>query len=30
MANRVIHMRNGSVASIDINPSPVSVEELEW
>lgn len=30
MANRVIHMRNGSVNSIDINPSPVSVEELEW
>ncbi len=30
MANRVIRMRNGSVASIDINPSPVSVEELEW
>lgn len=30
MANRVIHMRNGSVASVDINPSPVPVEELEW
>ena len=30
MANRVIRMRNGSVASIDINPSPVCVEELEW
>jgi len=30
MADRVIRMRNGSVASIDINPSPVSVEELEW
>jgi putative ABC transport system ATP-binding protein len=30
MANRVIRMRNGSVASIDINPFPVSVEELEW
>ncbi|MEL7609313.1 MAG: ABC transporter ATP-binding protein [Bacillota bacterium] len=30
MANRVIHMRNGSVASVDINPSPVSVEALEW
>jgi putative ABC transport system ATP-binding protein len=30
MANRVIRMRNGSVESVDINPSPVSVEELEW
>lgn len=30
MANRVIRMRNGSVASIDINPAPVGVEELEW
>jgi putative ABC transport system ATP-binding protein len=30
MADRVIHMRNGSVASIDVNPSPVSAEALEW
>ncbi len=30
MADRVIHMRNGSVASIDVNPSPASVEDLEW
>ncbi|HOP10915.1 MAG TPA: ABC transporter ATP-binding protein [Oscillospiraceae bacterium] len=30
MADRVIRMRSGSVASIDLNPSPVSVEELEW
>lgn len=30
MANRVIRMRNGSVASIEINPAPVGVEELEW
>lgn len=30
MANRVIQMRNGSVSSVDVNPSPVSVEALEW
>jgi putative ABC transport system ATP-binding protein len=30
MANRVIRMRNGSVVSADINPSPVSAERLEW
>ncbi len=30
MANRVIHMRNGSVSSVDINPSPACVEALEW
>ena len=25
-----IRMRNGSVVSADINPSPVSAERLEW
>jgi putative ABC transport system ATP-binding protein len=30
MANRVIRMRNGSVVSMDVNPAPVSVEQLEW
>ena len=30
MADRVIHLKNSRVSSIDINPSPTPVEEIEW
>ena len=30
MANRVIRIKNGRVVSCDINPDPVSIEDLEW
>jgi putative ABC transport system ATP-binding protein len=30
IANRVIHLKNGAVEHIEINPSPVPVENLEW
>lgn len=30
MADRVIRIRNGKVSSMEINPSPVSVETIEW
>lgn len=30
MANRVIHIRSGSVSSMEENPSPAPVEEIEW
>ena len=30
MANRVIHVRNGSVVSCKINPSPTPIEQIEW
>ena len=30
MANRVIRIKNGRVGSWDINPDPVSIEDLEW
>lgn len=30
IADRVIRIRNGKVSSMEINPSPVSVETIEW
>lgn len=30
IANRVIRVREGAVASMDVNPSPLSAEVLEW
>ena len=30
MADRVVRVRNGAVASVEVNPSPVPVEEIEW
>lgn len=30
MADRVIHLRNGKVNEIEINDSPMAVEDIEW
>lgn len=30
MADRVIHVKNGTVSSMEINDTPVSVEQIEW
>ncbi|MEG2138944.1 MAG: ABC transporter ATP-binding protein, partial [Oscillospiraceae bacterium] len=30
MADQVIHIRNGSVASTEFNKSPTPVEQIEW
>ena len=30
IANRVIHVREGSVASVELNEAPLSAEVLEW
>ena len=30
MADRVIRIKNGKAASVRTNPSPVSVEDIEW
>ena len=30
MADKVIHIRSGKIESIEINPNPVPVEEIEW
>ena len=30
MADRVIHMKNGNVSSIEVNDSPTPVEKIEW
>ena len=30
MADRVIHIKNGTVASIETNNNPVPIEEIEW
>ena len=30
MANRVIRIKNGRVLSCEVNPEPVSVEDIEW
>ncbi len=30
MADRVIHIKNGVVDKVDLNPSPVPVERIEW
>jgi len=30
MADRVIHIKNGQVSAVELNPSPRPVEEIEW
>ena len=30
MADRVIHIRNGTVSEMNLNPDPTPVEEIEW
>lgn len=30
MADRVIHIKNGRVDAMELNPNPVPVEEIEW
>ena len=30
MADRVIHIRNGKVSSMELNDNPIPVEEIEW
>ena len=30
MADKVIHVKNGQVEQIDVNPNPLPVEEIEW
>ncbi|MEG1579317.1 MAG: ABC transporter ATP-binding protein, partial [Oscillospiraceae bacterium] len=30
MADQVIHIRNGSVASTEFNKTPTPVEQIEW
>ena len=30
MADKVIHIRSGRIESIDINPSPMPIERIEW
>lgn len=30
MADRVVRIKNGTVASVKQNENPVSIEEIEW
>ena len=30
MADRVIHIRNGQVAAMEVNENPIPVERIEW
>ena len=30
MADRVIRVKNGTVSSVELNPDPVPIEEIEW
>lgn len=30
MADRLIQIKNGQVASMEINPNPISIDEIEW
>ena len=30
MADRVIRMKNGTIESVSVNPSPVDISEIEW
>ena len=30
MADRVIHIKNGTVHSVELNPNPLPIEEIEW
>lgn len=30
MADRVVHVKNGTVASVELNAKPIPIEEIEW
>ena len=30
MADRVVHIKNGTVSGMEVNPDPVPIEEIEW
>ena len=30
MADRVIRVKNGTVVSVEVNPSPTDIAEIEW
>ena len=30
MADRIIHVKNGTVDSVEINENPVPIEQIEW
>ena len=30
MADRVVHIKNGTVSGMELNPHPVPIEEIEW
>ena len=30
MADRVIHIKSGKVAKMELNPTPTPVEDIEW
>ena len=30
MADRVVHVKNGTVASVELNEKPIPIEEIEW
>jgi putative ABC transport system ATP-binding protein len=30
MADRIIHIKNGAVDSVEINENPTPIEEIEW
>ena len=30
MADRVVHVKNGPVASVELNAKPMPIEEIEW
>ena len=30
MADRVVHIKNGTIDSVSINESPMPIEEIEW
>ena len=30
MADRVIHVKNGTVISVEQNPNPTPIEQIEW
>ena len=30
MADRVVHVKNGTVASVELNAKPIPIEDIEW
>ena len=30
MADKVIHFKNGTAESVEINKNPVNIDEIEW